>query len=129
MEKNKGNSLLHSDGSSTLAGSRAGVVLTNLDGDELEYDLHFNFEASNSEAEYETLTAAEPFKAISSLYPFSQWGMDIVGPFRIAQGQRKSLLVAVDYFSMWVEAAPLTRIILTMVVDFRVGKFMIGVSS
>ncbi|KAL0411924.1 UNVERIFIED_CONTAM: Ribonuclease HI [Sesamum latifolium] len=40
-----------------LAGSGAGVVLTNLEGDELEYALRFNFKASNNKAEYEALIA------------------------------------------------------------------------
>ncbi|KAL0433996.1 UNVERIFIED_CONTAM: hypothetical protein Slati_2733900 [Sesamum latifolium] len=38
------------------------------------------------------------------------WGMDIVGPFPLVAGQRKFLLVAIDYFTKWVEAEPLTRI-------------------
>ncbi|KAL0457905.1 UNVERIFIED_CONTAM: hypothetical protein Slati_0417700 [Sesamum latifolium] len=37
-------------------------------------------------------------------------GIDIVGPFPLAYGQRKFLLVAVDYFTKWVEAEPLARI-------------------
>ncbi|XP_075494812.1 uncharacterized protein LOC142532386 [Primulina tabacum] len=36
--------------------------------------------------------------------------MDIVGPFPIAGAQKKFLLVAVDYFSKWVEAEPLANI-------------------
>ncbi|KAL0341428.1 UNVERIFIED_CONTAM: hypothetical protein Scaly_1805400 [Sesamum calycinum] len=43
------------DGSSTLASSRAGVVLTSPKGDELEYALQFTFKASKNEAEYEAL--------------------------------------------------------------------------
>ena len=39
--------------------------------------------------------------------PFDQWGMDIVGPFPMAAAQRRFLLVAVDYFSKWVEVEPL----------------------
>ncbi|KAL0426583.1 UNVERIFIED_CONTAM: hypothetical protein Slati_2833100 [Sesamum latifolium] len=42
--------------------------------------------------------------------PFRQWGIDIVGPFPLAASQRKFLLVAVDYFTKWVEAEPLARI-------------------
>ena len=42
--------------------------------------------------------------------PFDQWGMDIVGPFPMATRQRCFLLVAVDYFSKWVEAEALARI-------------------
>ncbi|KAL0315403.1 UNVERIFIED_CONTAM: hypothetical protein Sradi_5418500 [Sesamum radiatum] len=54
-EGDEGNWLLHVDGSSTLASSRAGVVLTSPEGDELEYALQFTFKASNNEAEYEAL--------------------------------------------------------------------------
>ncbi|KAL0434020.1 UNVERIFIED_CONTAM: Ribonuclease HI [Sesamum latifolium] len=56
-EASKGHWLLHVDGSSTLTGSGAGIVLTSPEGDELEYALHFDFKASNNEAEYEALIA------------------------------------------------------------------------
>ncbi|KAL0325031.1 UNVERIFIED_CONTAM: hypothetical protein Sradi_5072400 [Sesamum radiatum] len=42
--------------------------------------------------------------------PFDQWGMDLVGKLPRATGQREYLIVAVDYFSKWVEAEPLSRI-------------------
>ncbi|KAL0451690.1 UNVERIFIED_CONTAM: hypothetical protein Slati_1147100 [Sesamum latifolium] len=44
--------------------------------------------------------------------------MDIVGPFPIAQGQRKFLPVAVDYFSKWVEDEPLAKITKNEVLKF-----------
>ncbi|XP_073153919.1 uncharacterized protein [Henckelia pumila] len=50
--------------------------------------------------------------------PFDQWGMDIVGPFPVGLGQKKLLLVAVDYFSKWVEAEPLARITEEAVLGF-----------
>ncbi|KAL0373591.1 UNVERIFIED_CONTAM: hypothetical protein Sradi_3274800 [Sesamum radiatum] len=53
---------------------------------------------------------AEPLTTMLSPCPFIQWGMDIVGPFPLVTGQRKFLLVAIDYFTKWVEAEPLTRI-------------------
>lgn len=37
-------------------------------------------------------------------------GMHILGPLPMAQGQRKILLVAVDYFTKWIEAEPLANI-------------------
>ncbi|KAL0399974.1 UNVERIFIED_CONTAM: hypothetical protein Sradi_2340700 [Sesamum radiatum] len=55
MEEDKWNWLLHTYGSSTFDGSKAGVVLTTLEGDELEYALSFDFKASNNETEYEAL--------------------------------------------------------------------------
>jgi len=36
--------------------------------------------------------------------------MDILGPFPLAQGQLKFLVVAVDYFTKWIEAEPLSVI-------------------
>ena len=42
--------------------------------------------------------------SISSPWPFAQWGIDIVGPFPTAPAQKKLLLVAMDYFSKWIEA-------------------------
>ncbi|KAL0411546.1 UNVERIFIED_CONTAM: hypothetical protein Slati_3744300 [Sesamum latifolium] len=53
---------------------------------------------------------AEPLTTMLSPCPFTQWGIEIVGPFPIASGQRKFLLVAIDYFTKWVEAEPLARI-------------------
>ncbi|XP_075479434.1 uncharacterized protein LOC142520317 [Primulina tabacum] len=53
---------------------------------------------------------ATMMKVVTATCPFDQWGIDIVGPFSIAPAQKKFLLVAVDYFSKWVEAEPLARI-------------------
>jgi len=52
-------------------------------------------------------TELHPF---TSPWPFALWGLDIVGPFPIASGGRKFLLVATDYFTKWVEAVPLKHI-------------------
>ena len=49
--------VLHVDGSSTRAGSGAGLVLTGPHGTKVLYALKFGFEASNNEAEYEALIA------------------------------------------------------------------------
>ncbi|XP_073137071.1 uncharacterized protein [Henckelia pumila] len=61
---------------------------------------------------------AEYMKAVVAACPFDQWGMDIVGPFPVSTGQRKFLLVAVDYFSKWVEAEPLAKITENEVLNF-----------
>ena len=36
--------------------------------------------------------------------------MDILGPYPAASGQRRYVLVAVDYFTKWVEAEPMKNI-------------------
>ncbi|KAK3026311.1 hypothetical protein RJ639_040999 [Escallonia herrerae] len=38
------------------------------------------------------------------------WGMDILGPFPPAMAQRKFVIVAIDYFTKWVEAEALALI-------------------
>ena len=47
---------------------------------------------------------------LSSPWPFAQWGLDIVGPFLKATGNKRYLLVSTDYFTKWVEAEPLANI-------------------
>ena len=53
---------------------------------------------------------AENLTTITSPWPFPQWGINIVGPLPIGNGQVKFLLVAIDYFIKWVEAEALTTI-------------------
>ena len=38
------------------------------------------------------------------------WGLDLIGLLPIAPGQAKHAVVAIDYFTRWVEAKALTRI-------------------
>ncbi|GJT61324.1 reverse transcriptase domain-containing protein [Tanacetum coccineum] len=48
---------LFTDGSSCIDGSGAGLILTNPEGVEFTYAMRFTFEATNNEAEYESLIA------------------------------------------------------------------------
>lgn len=48
--------------------------------------------------------------SVSSPWPFYQWGFDIINPFPLGKGQVRFLVVAVDYFTKWVEAQPLVSI-------------------
>ncbi|KAK4400259.1 hypothetical protein Sango_1132000 [Sesamum angolense] len=57
-------------------------------------------------------------RPLESPCPFDQWGIDLVGPLPQATGQRKFLIVAVDYFTKWVEAEPLTKISEKEVIKF-----------
>ena len=47
---------------------------------------------------------------MSSPWPFAQQGLDIVGPFPKAVGNKRYLLVGMDYFTKWVEAEHLANI-------------------
>ncbi|XP_077229834.1 uncharacterized protein LOC143862648 [Tasmannia lanceolata] len=51
-----------------------------------------------------------PMAPIISPLPFAVWGMDILGPFPPASGGREFVVVAIDYFTKWVEAEPLAKI-------------------
>ncbi|XP_020230738.1 uncharacterized protein LOC109811395 [Cajanus cajan] len=62
--------------------------------------------------------SAEQLHSVSSSWPFALWGMDILGPFPIAKGQDKFLLVAIDYFTKWIEAEPLATITVNNVQKF-----------
>ncbi|GAA0172226.1 hypothetical protein LIER_41306 [Lithospermum erythrorhizon] len=42
--------------------------------------------------------------------PFIIWGIDLVGKLPKAKGSAEYVVVAVDYFRKWVEAAPLAKI-------------------
>ena len=46
---------------------------------------------------------AQDLISITSPWPFSQWGIDIVESLPTALAQKKLLLVATDYFSKWIE--------------------------
>ena len=41
----------------------------------------------------------------NSPWPFAQWGLDILGPFPRAIVNHLFVLVAIDYFTKWVEAS------------------------
>ena len=45
------------DGAANAQGSGAGLILTSLEGIDIEYALRFGFQASNNEAEYEAIIA------------------------------------------------------------------------
>ena len=61
---------------------------------------------------------AKKLTTIASPWPFAQWGIDIVGPLPQGKGQVKFLLVAIDYFTKWVEAEALTTIIEVRIQSF-----------
>ena len=46
------------DGATNAQGSGAGLILTSLEGIDIEYALRFGFQASNNEAEYEAIIAS-----------------------------------------------------------------------
>jgi ribonuclease HI len=53
---------------------------------------------------------AQALQTIPITWPFSVWGLDLVGPLQKAPGGFTHLLVAIDKFSKWIEVRPLTSI-------------------
>jgi ribonuclease HI len=47
---------------------------------------------------------------IQPTWPLQRWGLDLLGPLPDAQGNLKYVVVAVEYFSKWIEAKPLATI-------------------
>ena len=60
----------------------------------------------------------EKMTTISSSWPFTQWGIDIMGPLPQGKRQVRFLLVAIDYFTKWVEAEALAMITEAKVQNF-----------
>nr|XP_029145858.1 uncharacterized protein LOC114924745 [Arachis hypogaea] len=57
--------------------------------------------------------APHQLNTISAERPFGSWGIDLVGPFPTAPGQLRYLIVAIDYYTKWIEAEPLASITAT----------------
>ncbi|KAJ4818482.1 Pol-polyprotein [Rhynchospora pubera] len=55
---------------------------------------------------------------IASPWPFDVWGIDILGPFPTAKANLRFLVVAVEYFTKWIEAKPLALITSPRIADF-----------
>lgn len=54
--------------------------------------------------------SSEELTPMTALWPFAQWGLDIMGSFPTAVRQLKFLIVGIDYFTKWVEAKALATI-------------------
>ncbi|KZV35137.1 hypothetical protein F511_06843 [Dorcoceras hygrometricum] len=106
----------HSGGRS-LAGKalRQGYFWPTMKHDAVELAKHCRACQEHANLHHQPATLLQP---LATPLPFAQWGMDLVGPFPQATGQRKFLIVAVDYFTKWVEAEPLARISEREVIKF-----------
>nr|GFC45054.1 reverse transcriptase domain-containing protein [Tanacetum cinerariifolium] len=52
----------------------------------------------------------QPLTPITVPWPFYKWGIDIAGPFPEGPGKVKFLIVAMDYFTKWIEAKAVATI-------------------
>jgi transposase InsO family protein len=67
---------------------------------------------------YKTNLPTHALQTILVTWPFVVWGLDIVGPLRKAPGGYTHFLVAVDKFSKWIEARPITNLRAEQAVSF-----------
>ena len=50
----------------------------------------------------------QELQTIPITWPFTVWGLDMVGPLKKGLGGFTHLLIAVDKFTKWIEAKPIT---------------------
>jgi hypothetical protein len=56
-----------------------------------------------------TKAPAQPIQLTVPSWPLQRWGSDIVGKLTPAQGNYTFTVIAVEYFTQWIEAKPLTN--------------------
>nr|CAH67666.1 H0315F07.4 [Oryza sativa]CAH67728.1 H0613A10.11 [Oryza sativa] len=70
-----------------------------------------------------TKLSAQALQTIPLTWPFSCWGLDILGPFPRGQGGYRFLFVAIDKFTKWIEAVPTGEIKADNAIKFIKGIF------
>ena len=66
---------------------------------------------------------------ISSPWPFTQWRIDIMGLFPLGKKQLRFLIVAIDYFTKWVEVELVAMITEAKVISFFGRTSSVGLES
>ena len=61
---------------------------------------------------------------MTSPWPFAVWGIDLIGSLPTGKGGVKYAIVAVDYFTKWVEAEPLAAITSKKSLDFVIKSII-----
>lgn len=95
---------------------RAGYFWPTLHTDCLEHTKICNQGQIHSDWHH---AAPEQLHSISSPWPFHTWGIDVLGPFPLARRQVKFLVVAIEYFTKWIEAEAVAHIL-----TLRTKKFV-----
>ncbi|GKD33905.1 reverse transcriptase domain-containing protein [Tanacetum coccineum] len=66
--------------------------------------------SENKKADALSKIASTSFAHLSKQVPWTKWGIDIAGPFPEGPGKVKFLIVAIDYFTKWIEAKAVATI-------------------
>ena len=63
--------------------------------------------------------------ALTSPWPFSIWGIDIIGKISLkSSSSHEFILVAIDYFTKWVETASYVRLASSRVISFIISHII-----
>lgn len=57
-----------------------------------------------------TRKPSQPSQLISAAWPLQRWGKDLVGPLPTTQGNYKYAIMALEYFTKWIEAKAPSRV-------------------
>lgn len=61
---------------------------------------------------------------MTSPWPFEVWGIDLIGELPVGGSGTKYSIVAVDYFTEWVEAEPLNKIYSVKAINFLIKSVL-----
>jgi hypothetical protein len=68
---------------------------------------------------------AQQLQTIPLTWPFACWVLDMIGPFKKAQGGYTHILVAIDKFTKWIEYKPIASLTSAKAVEF-IQEIMFG---
>ncbi|XP_074351517.1 uncharacterized protein LOC141690633 [Apium graveolens] len=71
-------------------------------------------------------TPTSTITSLTSPWPFTMWGIDLIGELPKAKGGVKYAVVDVDYFTKWAEAMPLATITAKKIRDFVFNSISSG---
>ncbi|XP_065012776.1 uncharacterized protein LOC135641343 [Musa acuminata AAA Group] len=115
-ENNQSTWTLHVDSSSTFGATGVRLILKGPSGETYERSLQLKlYRRAFSQPLIRCLAPPEAETILTELY---EGGLDLLGPFPPALGQRCYLIFGVDYFTKWVEVKPLVSITEKQVQNF-----------
>jgi hypothetical protein len=62
--------------------------------------------------------SSHQLQTIPITWPFSTWGLDLIGPFTKAKGGLTHIFMVVDIFTKWIDVKPVASIIAAKAVEF-----------
>ncbi|GJW18269.1 reverse transcriptase domain-containing protein [Tanacetum coccineum] len=94
---------------SRLVANQINVSYTAKEPDMMQYLEKVKMLASNFK-KFSIKNPQQKLTPITSPWPFYKWGIDIAVPFPKGPGKVKFLIVAMDYFTKWIEVNPIAAI-------------------